>query len=141
MIEIQEVRKGSQMMDIFEIRRHVFVLEQEVDPNEEYDQFEESSTHFIAKYKGVAAATCRFRETENGIKLERFAVLKPYRSKGIGAALVKKCLEKIGDTSKTIYLHGQLQAVPFYEKYGFKTMGPQFNEAGIEHFKMVYQPL
>ncbi len=140
MIEIQEVRNGSQMMDIFEIRRQVFVLEQNVDPNEEYDQFEEVSTHFIAKYKGVAAATCRFRETENGIKLERFAVLKSYRGKGIGAALVEKCLEKIGETSKSIYLHGQFQAVPFYEKYGFACIGPQFNEAGIEHFKMIYQP-
>jgi predicted GNAT family N-acyltransferase len=138
MIEIQEARKGSQMLTLFEIRRHVFVIEQEVDAAEEYDEFESSSTHFIAKYKGVAAATCRYRTTEKGIKLERFAVLKSYRGKGIGAALVKKCLEKIGETDLLIYLHAQLHAVPFYEKLGFKPTGPQFSEAGIEHFKMHY---
>ena len=140
MIEIQEARKGSQMLEIFEIRRHVFVLEQAVDPKEEYDEFENSSTHFIAKFKGVAAVTCRYRETDKGIKLERFAVLKSYRGKRIGAALVEKCLEKIGNTDKMIYLHGQLQAVPFYEKLGFECTGPQFKEAGIEHFKMFYNP-
>lgn len=138
MIEIQEARKGSQMLTLFEIRRHVFVIEQEVDAAEEYDEFESSSTHFIAKYKGVAVATCRYRTTENGIKLERFAVLKSYRGKGIGVALVKKCLEKIGETDLLIYLHAQLHAVPFYEKLGFKPTGPQFSEAGIEHFKMHY---
>ena len=138
MIEIQEASKGSQMLDIFEIRRKVFVIEQAVDPNEEYDKFEDSSVHFIAKFKGVAAGTCRYRTTENGIKLERFAVLKSYRGCGIGAALVEKCLEKIKETDKTIYLHGQLHAVPFYEKFGFKTTGPQFEEAGIWHYKMVY---
>lgn len=138
MIEIQEARKGSQMLDIFEIRRNVFVIEQEVDPAEEYDEFESSSTHFIAKYEGVAVATCRYRTTENGIKLERFAVLKAYRGKGIGTDLVEKCLEKIGQTDLLIYLHAQLHAVPFYEKLGFKPTGPQFSEAGIEHFKMCY---
>jgi len=140
MIEIQEASKGSQMMDIFEIRRKVFVIEQAVDPKEEYDEFEDTSVHFIAKFKGVAAGTCRYRTTGNGIKLERFAVLKSYRGHGIGVALVEKCLEKIGETDKTVYLHGQLHAVPFYEKLGFKTTGPQFEEAGISHFRMFYDP-
>ena len=140
MIEIQEVRKGAQMLDIFEIRRQVFVIEQGVNPDEEYDEYEDSCTHYLAKYTGIASGTCRIRHTENGIKLERFAVIKSYRGKGIGAALVVKCLEKIGNTEATIYLHAQLQAVPFYKKLGFETTGPQFEEAGIQHFKMLYLP-
>jgi len=140
MIEIQEVRKGAQMLDIFEIRRQVFVIEQGVNPDEEYDEYEDSCTHYLAKYTGIAAGTCRIRHTENGIKLERFAVIKSYRGKGIGAALVVKCLEKIGNTEATIYLHAQLHAVPFYKKLGFETTGPQFEEAGIQHFKMLYLP-
>lgn len=140
MIEILEVRKGAQMLDIFEIRRQVFVIEQGVNPEEEYDEFEDSCTHFLAKYTGIAAGTCRIRQTQNGIKLERFAVLKAYRQKGIGAALVEKCLEKIGAVDTLIYLHAQLHAVPFYKKLGFETIGPQFEEAGIQHFKMHYEP-
>ena len=140
MIEILEVRKGAQMLDIFEIRRQVFVIEQGVNPEEEYDEFEDSCTHFLAKYTGIAAGTCRIRQTQNGIKLERFAVLKAYREKGIGAALVEKCLEKISAVDTLIYLHAQLHAVPFYKKLGFETIGPQFEEAGIQHFKMHYKP-
>ncbi|MEC8692543.1 MAG: GNAT family N-acetyltransferase, partial [Bacteroidota bacterium] len=37
----------------------------------------------------------------------------------------------------TKYLHAQLHAIPFYEKYGFKCTGPEFEEAGIQHFKMI----
>ncbi|MGB0243039.1 MAG: GNAT family N-acetyltransferase [Bacteroidia bacterium] len=137
MITIEEVNTRPQMMEIFEVRRKVFVIEQEVDPKEEYDEFEESSKHFLAKHNGIICGTCRIRNTSNGIKLERFAVLKSYRGKGVGAALVVKCLEELNDTSATKYLHAQLHAIPFYEKYGFKCTGPQFEEAGIQHFKMI----
>ena len=139
MIEIQKATKQTQMLDIFEIRRQVFVVEQEVDPQEEYDEHEGNSTHLLAKYKGVSAGTCRFRSTENGFKLERFAVLPSYREKGIGKELVKKCLEMIPESNAYIYLHAQLHAIPFYEKLGFKCTGPQFSEANIEHFKMYYE--
>lgn len=138
MIEIQKASNQAQMLEVFEIRRTVFVLEQNVDPQEEYDTFEGTSTHLLAKYKGVAAGVCRFRATENGVKLERFAVLPKYRNKGIGAALVKECLQMVPENAPLIYLHAQLHAVPFYEKLGFECTGPQFSEAGIEHFKMVY---
>ena len=137
MITIEEVNTRPQMMEIFEVRRKVFVIEQEVDPQEEYDEFEDSSTHFLAKHNGVICGTCRIRNTDNGIKLERFAVLKSYRGKGVGAALVKKCLEVIQNEAQTKYLHAQLHAIQFYEKFGFKCTGPQFEEAGIQHFKMI----
>ncbi|MDA8629487.1 GNAT family N-acetyltransferase [Bacteroidia bacterium] len=137
MITIEEVNTRPQMMEIFEVRRKVFVIEQEVDPKEEYDEFEESSKHFLAKHNGIICGTCRIRNTSKGIKLERFAVLKSYRGKGVGAALVVKCLEELNNASTTKYLHAQLHAIPFYEKYGFKCTGPQFEEAGIQHFKMI----
>jgi predicted GNAT family N-acyltransferase len=140
MIEIIPARSAQQMTDIFEIRRKVFVIEQFVDPKEEYDQFEESSQHFLAKYKGIPAGTCRFRETEYGIKLERFAVLKEYRGNRIGAELVKSCLEKIAQmnlTAPVLYLHAQTHAESFYAQFGFARTGDLFVEAEIEHYKMV----
>lgn len=139
MIEIIQAHSAQQMTDIFEIRRKVFVIEQSVDPAEEYDSYEEVSTHFLAKYHGIAAGTCRFRKTDYGIKLERFAVLKEFRGKGIGAKLVTSCLEKIAENignEINIYLHAQTHAESFYAQFGFVKVGDLFVEAEIEHYKM-----
>ena len=83
-IRVKEARSSKLLKQIFEIRRKVFVEEQEVDAREEYDEFETSSTHLVAKFNSLPVGTCRFRNTEKGIKLERFAVLKEYRKDGVG---------------------------------------------------------
>ncbi len=139
MIEIKQAISTQQLMEIFEIRRIVFVIEQQVDPSEEYDEFEESSTQFIAKYNNVPAGTCRYRATENGFKLERFAILQDFRKKGIGAELLKKCLNELQNEDKKIYLHAQEHAVGFYDKHGFIKEGDLFFEANIPHYTMVFQ--
>src|SRR5690606_8697121 len=104
------------------------------------DEFEEISTHFLARVDGVPAGTARWRPTAKGVKLERFAVLMPIRGMGVGQALVKGVLEDIADqkehTTQLLYLHAQLPAVPLYEKFGFKKEGEVFMECGIAHFSM-----
>ncbi len=136
MIEIIKASSRQQMIDIFEIRRLVFVLEQAVDPNEEYDEHEDSSIHFLAKFQGIPCGTCRYRNTPNGIKMERFAVLKEYRGKDVGSALLQTALSSIGETNQKVYLHAQTHAEPFYAKHGFIAEGELFYEAGIPHYKM-----
>ncbi len=136
MIEIIKASSRQQMIDIFEIRRLVFVLEQAVDPNEEYDEHEDSSIHFLAKFQGIPCGTCRYRTTPNGIKMERFAVLKEYRGKDVGSALLQTALSSIGETNQKVYLHAQTHAEPFYAKHGFIAEGELFYEAGIPHYKM-----
>jgi len=136
MIEIIKATSKQHLTDIFEIRRLVFVIEQEVPAHEEYDEHETTSQHFLAKYQGIPCGTCRYRTTENGIKLERFAVLKTYRRKAVGSELVKAVLSSIGETKQKIYLHAQTHAEPFYEKHGFSAEGELFYEAGIPHHKM-----
>ena len=124
----------------FKIREEVFVVEQEVDPAEEYDEFEESSTHFLAKIDCKPAGTARWRFTSYGIKLERFAVLQEARGKGVGQALVGAVLKDIASVpeskGKTKYLHAQLTAMPLYAKFGFEKVGDMFEECNIKHFKM-----
>ena len=120
----------------FDIRRKVFVLEQEVDEHEEYE-FEEDSTHFIAEINGQAVGTARWRKTANGVKLERFAVLKEFRSMNVGSALVQTIINHIPIEHTYLYLHAQLTAMGLYAKYGFIQEGPMFEEAGIKHYKMV----
>jgi predicted GNAT family N-acyltransferase len=119
----------------FSIRRKVFVVEQGVDPNLEYDK-EDQANHYLLLLAGRPIATARWRETEKGIKLERFAVLPEFRNRGFGEIILAEVLEDVRSMEKTVYLHSQARAVPFYERNGFFKEGEMFVEAGIEHYYM-----
>lgn len=124
----------------FDIRREVFVVEQQVDTAEEFDEFEEIARHFVAlneHEEPIGAA--RWRRTKNGIKLERFAVKKTYRGQGVGGVLVKSVLDDIQireGKGQYLYLHAQLPAAPLYERYGFQKKGDTFLECDILHYLM-----
>ncbi len=94
---IVEATDETHLKEAFRIRKEVFVREQFVDEVLEYDEYESTSKHYLAIYNDEAVGTCRWRFTDKGIKLERFAVIRPYRSKGIGAAMLKHVLEVIPD--------------------------------------------
>ena len=121
----------------FSIRRDVFVKEQSISKKIEFDDENVEATYFIAQYKNVYVGTARYRSTDIGIKLERFAVLKSYRNLGIGKELVLYILNSIKD-KKLIFLHAQESVIDFYSKLGFKRIGSQFFEAEIPHQKMIY---
>lgn len=123
---------------IFKIRQEVFVDEQKVDRDEEFDAYESSSLHYLGLIDGHPAGTARWRITEKGIKLERFAVLKDHREKGVAAALLAQVLKHVIPSGQRIYLNAQVSAMGFYEKFGFKKEGPMFVEANIDHFVMTY---
>lgn len=135
-INIKQVSSAQEMEETFAIRQLVFVEEQQVDPELEYDEFEESSHHYLARFEGKAAGTARWRYTDKGIKLERFAVLPAFRGKGVASALISFILEELPNRNM-VYLHSQIQVCGLYSKFGFKEEGEQFEEAGIQHYKMV----
>jgi predicted GNAT family N-acyltransferase len=122
----------------FAIRHKVFVEEQKVDGNEEYDEYESIATHYLVFVDDKPAATSRWRHTDKGIKLERFSVLPEFRNKGIGAALVKQVLSDVVPFEKLIYLHAQVAAMNVYARNGFEPIGELFYEANIPHYKMIY---
>ena len=124
--------------NILLIRREVFIKEQQIPVEIEIDENEENSTYIIAYLNFKAVGTARWRQSVNGVKLERFAVLKKYRKKGIGAALTNFIIAHI-PKEKTIYLNSQKPAIGFYERLGFVSVGSFFKEADIAHQKMVYQ--
>jgi predicted GNAT family N-acyltransferase len=138
MIEVREIKTEADMLKAFEIRRLVFVIEQQVDPKEEYDEHEIACTHFLAMKDRIPCGTARIRKTENGFKLERFAVLKNYRGYGIGAALVNACLahEWLATSETYVYMHAQEHALGFYAKFGFEPKGERFYECEMPHFTM-----
>jgi len=139
MVEVKEIFKPSDREISSKIRRDVFVLEQGVSEEEEFDEYDSFSRHFLGYYEKNPCGTARLRTTEKGIKLERFCVLLPYRNQNVGKNLVLKLVEeaKLSNPSQ-IYLHAQIQALGFYEKLGFTGVGKSFLEANIEHIKMVY---
>jgi len=121
------------------IREAVFVREQQVPPELEYEN-EDVSVHYLLFEGGEARATGRWRRTEKGIKLERFAVPASHRGRGYGTILLKRVLKEVLHDHSEVYLHAQLTAVEYYRKEGFRVTGPTFEEAGIIHHRMVYRP-
>ena len=135
-VKVSRVTDPESLEKVFAIRREVFVGEQNCPPELEWE-FEEESNHFLATVDGEPAGACRWRKTDKGYKLERFAVLSKFRGFGVGQAMVKAVLADLPADADYVYLHAQVQAVPLYLKFDFEKVGPEFEEAGIRHYKMV----
>ena len=116
------------------IRRLVFIEEQHVPDDLEWDEEDNTSTHFVVALVDKAVATARL--TANG-QIGRMAVLAEYRNQGIGNKLLYFVLQHAASLGyKQIYLHAQVTAIPFYEKQGFTAFGNIFYEANIPHREM-----
>jgi len=140
MIRATNVTDPKDLETVYSIREQVFVQEQQVPRDAEYDSFESIAKHYLATYGDVPCGAARWRKTDKGVKLERFAVLAPYRNKNVGARLLQEVLKdiKAADPAVRVYLHAQLPAVNFYKRQGFATEGDMFTECDIQHYKMIY---
>ncbi|WPP52121.1 GNAT family N-acetyltransferase [Catalinimonas niigatensis] len=141
MIEVRKVVNKQELQQVFKIREEVFIKEQKVDADEEFDEYENTSTHFLAlSEEGIPCGTARWRATDGGIKLERFAVLKNYRNTGVGQSIISAILSDIEEdpnvSQQKIYLHAQVTAIDFYKKFDFEVIGDEFIECGIRHYTM-----
>lgn len=140
-IKVLKVHAPNELDLAKKIRYEVFVIGQNVPVEEEIDEFEDESFHFLALMDEQPCGAARWRYTASGVKLERFAVLDEFRGRGIGSALVKHVLQDIESnpksTGKNLYLHAQLSALRLYSKFGFKQVGELFQECEIDHYKMV----
>lgn len=120
------------------IRIEVFVKEQGVPAHLELDGADADCTHVLAFDRdGQAIATARLMPDG---RIGRMAVLKSWRGKGVGGALLQALLDQAVRTGLTrVYLHAQQQAFGFYARYGFQAQGETYLEAGIPHFTMVQE--
>ena len=137
-ITILEALEAGDRTACFAIRVEVFCGEQKVARDVELDGLDDLCRHYLARRGDLAVGTARSRPLDGGaVKLERIAVLKPYRGRDIGRALTERALS---DARKDGYaaavLHAQTQAGQFYEKLGFRREGGEFEEAGIPHVRM-----
>jgi predicted GNAT family N-acyltransferase len=140
MISVAKIENSNELEAAFAVRENVFVEEQHVPREEEYDAFEDTAQHYLATWEGVPCGAARWRTTEKGVKLERFAVLKEYRNKAVGSEILIRVLEDVraAHPDKKIYLHAQVTALPFYRRHGFVAEGEMFSECDIDHYKMYW---
>ncbi len=117
------------------VRETVFVLEQNVPIEEEWDELDPLCRHVLAR-DGEGRAIGTARMTRDG-KIGRIAVLKDWRGKGVGAALLTTLLDRArSEALPEVRLNAQVAALAFYHRFGFESVGPRFMEAGIEHQAM-----
>lgn len=136
-VNVKIVESDNEKESVISIRRIVFIQELNIPEHMEIDDNEDLAIYVLAKIEGKNVGTARWRETNSGIKLERFAVLNQYRSYGVGTAMTKFILKQL-DQSKLIYLNAQESAISFYQKLGFDSIGSMFDEVGIAHQKMIF---
>src|SRR5688572_22687696 len=117
------------------VRRAVFIEEQRVPEELEWDDADERSYHVLAtSADGEAIGTGRLKLDG---QIGRMAVAREWRRRGVGTAILQTLVglaRKEGCT--VLHLHAQTHAIPFYARYGFATVGGEFDEAGIPHRMM-----
>jgi len=119
-----------------DIRRKVFINEQNVPEDLEWDEFDSTAHHILAvDNNNNPIGTGRIKPDG---QIGRMAVLKQWRNKGIGKVILDELL-KIATRSNypSTYLHAQLTAIKFYEKSGFLINSDEFMDAGIPHKTMI----
>ena len=116
------------------IREAVFIKEQNVPEVDEWDNDDEHALHLIASLDGNAIGTARL--TPKGT-IGRMAVLKSFRSQGVGSAMLDRLIE-VAKQSKfeRVTLNSQRSAEGFYAEHGFIAQGNEFMDAGIPHIAM-----
>jgi predicted GNAT family N-acyltransferase len=118
----------------FGVRRIVFIQEQQVPEEEEWDEHDATAVHFLATQGDRAVGTARLRVADGVAKAERVAVLKDARGLGVGLAVMEALhAEARAQGLKRVVLGAQCQAIPFYERLGYVAWGGKFDDAGIPH--------
>jgi predicted GNAT family N-acyltransferase len=117
-----------------EIRREVFIHEQNFAESDEWDDDDAVSIHALVTLNREPVGTGRLNP---GGKIGRIAVKAGLRGRGFGTMILVQLLHEAYHRGiREPYLHAQVQAVPFYEKHGFRAEGDVFDEAGIFHVRM-----
>ncbi|MFT5126163.1 MAG: putative GNAT family N-acyltransferase [Kiritimatiellia bacterium] len=119
---------------LYAIREAVFTREQGVPREVERDEHDARSFHVLAVLDGLEVGTGRLLPDGH---IGRVGVLKPYRRRGVGQALMRALIQRAKDQSFShVGLASQTHALGFYERLGFVVSGDEFVEAGIPHWSM-----
>lgn len=142
MTSCEAISTLEQFVDALRIRVAVFIQEQGFPPGWEPDEIDKVAKHYVARLENVTVATARAHSTEGGsLKIERMAVLKPYRNMHIGTHLTQHVVADIQQANgHKIWLNAQTHAASFYERVGFRVISEQHYPCGtrVPHVAMEY---
>lgn len=124
----------KEITDNFYVRGMVFVVEQQIDYEIEFDGLDSECVLFVCYKDSLPVGAARLYKGKVG----RVATLSDYREQGIGKALME--FIEVYAISHNLYqlkLHAQLHVKDFYDKLGYTALGEVFQEADIDHIKMI----
>ena len=132
---VEPIDYAMGVADLRAVREIVFVQEQQVPLDEEWDALDPHCVHVIARADdGTPIGTGRLTPEH---KIGRMAVLKPWRRRGIGDAMLLALIDEAQQRGwREVSLNAQVSAIDFYLRHGFEPYGDRFREAGIEHQAM-----
>lgn len=121
-----------------DIRRQVFVEEQQIEPELELDDYDYIAWHLVAFEDGTPVGTSRLITLDTmTVKIGRVAVLPDYRERGIATKMMQMLLEYAKHEGfSEVVVDSQVEVVEFYLKLGFTPVGHIFIDAGIPHQRM-----
>ncbi|MES2546416.1 MAG: GNAT family N-acetyltransferase [Pseudomonadota bacterium] len=133
-VSIQQVTWQQAEAYLREVRTIVFIEEQLVTPEFEWDDIDSSAVHVLAMYKNQAIGCLRIIHYA---KIGRMAVLKQWRGLGVGNRLLNKAIDICRlQGSKQIVLSAQTHAIHFYRQAGFQVTSGEYTDVHIPHVDM-----
>jgi predicted GNAT family N-acyltransferase len=142
MTKIKILNGSEDLGDAVKIRKIVFIDEQKVPPELEWDEIDKIATHFVLYLDKTSIGTARTFIQDGIWYIGRMAVLKEYRNQGYGKLIMVNVLNYLKTKNpRKIIIHAQTIVLGFYKKFGFTEFGEEFLDAGIKHKAMLYQPV
>lgn len=121
--------------EAFRLRRAVFVTEQKVPEEEEFDADDLTATHVIAIADGEVCGTLRIIRDDEDIKIGRVVVAIFARGRGVASAMISHAMG-LQPAGSRFYLTAQTDKTSLYEKFGFVAFGDIFDDGGMPHIAM-----
>ncbi len=137
MIELSITSWAEAQNLVKSLRYQVFVIEQKVPEDMEWDEFDQIAWHAIVTADNQTIGTGRLIINYRVAKIGRMAVQSSRRNQGIGKSILKSLIQTAKEKgAQECILHAQTHAIAFYAKEDFEPHGPIFDEAGIPHVEM-----
>ncbi len=137
MIELSITSWAEAQSLVKPLRSQVFVIEQKVPEEMEWDEFDEMARHANVTADNQTIGTGRLIMNDRIAKIGRMAVQSSRRNQGIGKSILNALIQTAKEKgAQECLLHAQVHAIAFYAKEDFEPHGPIFDEAGIPHVEM-----
>lgn len=141
LIDIRFTQNNKDMLSCLDLRRTVFIEEQNVPENEEVDGDDPDCDHILLTVSDIPVGAARLKYYNDFIKVQRVCVLKNYRGQGIGSKIINFIIRHVekNDIRSSVRLGSQIHALEFYKRLGFIEFGEEYLDAGILHKDMEFQ--